>query len=542
MIRRLALPPSFAVLALIALAFVVPGLAGHDPWKTFDVITIEITHQMHLSGNWLVPHVAGEPWLEDPPLYPWVALGFAKALGWALEFHEAVRLASGAFLLGALGLIYLAARSWAAQDEEGQERRAVAASAVLLLIGSVGLMVHAHEAVSDLASLAAVCGGFAALPLAARRPLAAGAAFGASLGAAFLSTGFVVPLALAAAVLLAHFACAEWRTRRGAAFLAVALLVALAIGASWPLALWQRSPLLFSEWWAQTARLRGGFVHNLGYFAVLASWFAWPAWPLAAWAAWTRRRRWREPRQFVPLAAALFSLAGISLAGPDQDVNAIALLAPLALLAAPAVTQLRRGAAAALDWFGVMTFGFFAGLVWLGYVAMLAGVPPRVAHNFAKLAPGFSAHFHPLPFAVALAATLGWLYLALFSAPSPTRGVTRWAAGMALLWATFATLWLPWADYLSSYRPVALQIKSLLPPGATCIARAKLGDAQRAALSYHAGIVTRERDPLNPCPLLLTEGSPAHEANAPGPGWAKLADVGRPGDRDERIRLYRRRR
>ncbi len=540
MIRRLALPPSFAVLALIALVFVVPGLAGHDPWKTFDVITIEITHQMQLSGDWLVPQVAREPWLVDPPLYPWVALGFANALGWAVAFHEAVRLASGAFLLGALGLLYLAARQWTAQEGEKQERRAAGASAVLLLIGSVGLMVHAHEAVDDLASLTAACGAFAALPLAARRPRAAGAAFGAALGAAFLSTGFVVPLALAAAVLLAHLVCDPWRTRRGAAFLAVAALVALAIGASWPLALWLRSPQLFGDWWALTARLRGGFLHNLGYFVVLASWFAWPAWPLAAWAAWARRQRWREPRQFVPLAAVVFALLGISLAGPDQDVNAIALLAPLALLAAPVITQLRRGAAAALDWFGVMTFGFFAGLVWLGYVAMLTGVPPRIAHNFAKLAPGFSAHFHLLPFAVALAATLGWLYLVLFSPPAATRGVTRWAAGVALLWASFATLWLPWADYLSSYRPVALQIKSLLPPGATCISRAKLGDAQRAALSYHADIVTRERDPLEPCPLLLTQGSPGREAAAPGPGWTKLADVGRPGDRDERIRLYRR--
>jgi len=535
MIRRLALPPSFAVLALIALAFVLPGLAGHDPWKTFDVITIEIVHQMHLNGDWLVPHVAGEPWLEDPPLYAWVGLGFAKALGWAVRFHEAVRLASGAFLLAAFGLLYLAARQWAPEEQ----RRAEAASAVLLLLGSVGLIVHAHEAVSDLASLAAVCGGFAALPPAARRPLAAGAAFGAALGIAFLSTGFVVPLALAAAVLLAHLVCGEWRTRRGAVFVAVALPVALAIAASWPLALWLRSPALFGDWWANTARLRGGFLDNLGYYLVLASWFAWPAWPLAAWAAWTRRRRWREPRQFVPPAAALFALLGISLAGPDQDVNGIALLAPLALLAAPVIGQLRRGAAAALDWFGVMTFGFFAGLVWLGYVAMMTGVPPRIAHNFAKLAPGFSAHFQPLAFAVALAATLGWLYLVLFTAPSPTRGVTRWAAGVALLWTAFATLWLPYADYLSSYRPVALQIKAKLPPGATCIARYKLGDAQRAALSYHAGIVTRRFDPLKPCPLLLTEGSPGHEAGAP-PGWIKLADVGRPGDRDERIRLYRR--
>ncbi len=95
MIPRLALPPAPAVLALIALAFIAPGLAGHDLWKTFDAIGIEIAHQMHLSGDWVVPRVAGEPWLEDAPLYHWVALAFGKLLGWAIPFHNAARLASG---------------------------------------------------------------------------------------------------------------------------------------------------------------------------------------------------------------------------------------------------------------------------------------------------------------------------------------------------------------------------------------------------------------------------------------------------------------
>jgi len=35
------------------------------------------------------------------------------------------------------------------------------------------------------------------------------------------------------------------------------------------------------------------------------------------------------------------------------------------------------------------------------------------------------------------------------------------------------------------------------------------------------------------------QGNPAHEADAPGEGWVKLVDVGRPGDRNERHRLYR---
>ena len=97
-------------------------------------------------------------------------------------------------------------------------------------------------------------------------------------------------------------------------------------------------------------------------------WFAWPAWPLALWALWSLRRRWREPR-FSCRRSPLLTCCPRSVWGPPQDVNLIPLLAPLALLAAQGVLSLRRGAAGALDWFGVLAFGFFAGLVWLGYVA-----------------------------------------------------------------------------------------------------------------------------------------------------------------------------
>ncbi len=538
MLPRIKLPPSLALLALIALAYVLPGLVNHAPWKSFDAVTVEVVHGMSLSGDWLVPRVAGRPWLADPPLYYWVGLAFAKLFGGVLPFHDAVRLASGAFVLGALWFLSLAAREAAVPEE----RRAASASAALVLIGSIGLMVHAHEAVTDLAALAASAAAFAFLARTSRLPLVAGAGFGAALGAAFLATGPAAPVALGAAALLAHLVCDAWRTRRGLLFLGAAALVFAPIAASWPLALEHRSPAMLATWWSGEITPEGGFWDNLQYFLGIAGWFAWPGWPLALWGLWARRWRWREPHVFVPLAALLFSLAAVAYLGPPQDVNAIALLPPLALLSALGIETLRRGAANALDWFGVMTFAVFAGLVWLGYVAMMLGVPPRIAHNFAKLAPGFEAHFAALPFAVALALTLGWLYLVLATAPAPTRSVTRWAAGVALLWGTFATLWLPWVDYQKSYRSVALELKARLPARAGCIEARELGVPQQAALSYHAGIRTQPYRAAHPnaCRLLLVAGSPDHESHAPGAGWKKIADVGRPGDRNERFRLYRR--
>ncbi|HXR59288.1 MAG TPA: hypothetical protein VN747_08225 [Burkholderiales bacterium] len=534
---RVPLPPSRAVLVLIALAFVAPGLVGHDPWRAFDVIAIEVVHQMHLSGDWLVPHLGGDPWLEDPPLFHWVALVFAKALGGVLGFHNAVRLASGfAVLLSCLCLYLCSARI---SPEES--RKTVAGTTPLLLIGSVGLMVHAHEAVPDLAALAASCFALLAL-LSNEKPLRNGVLFGVALGLAFLSTGPVVPAVLFVAAILAHAVCDDWRGARAARFLVPAAIVLVVVGGSWPLALWIKEPELARAWWFGAWYPRGEFLPNLRYYLATASWATWPVWPLAAWGLWVARKDWRTPALFVPLAAALLGLPAIAFAGPQQDINTLTLIAPLALLGARGVPRLKRGAANALDWFGVMTFAFFSGLLWLGYVSMMTGLPPKVANNMAKTSPGFVPDFQPLALAAALVLAAGWLYLAFFTAPSPARGPTRWAAGIALLWGTFSTLLMPWADHVKSYRGVALQLKAALPADATCISQRSLGDPQRAALSFHAGLYTRPapyRDAAG-CPFLIVQGSPRHENDAPGAGWRKLADVGRPGDRGERYRLYRR--
>src|SRR5262249_49096991 len=100
-----------------------------------------------------------------------------------------------------------------------QDRAASGSAAMLLLLGSIGLMVHSHEAVPELATLAALCGAFAALPTAHTRPFAAGLAFGVALGAGAASSSWVAPAALYLAVVAAHFMHAPWRTRRALVFL-----------------------------------------------------------------------------------------------------------------------------------------------------------------------------------------------------------------------------------------------------------------------------------------------------------------------------------
>jgi 4-amino-4-deoxy-L-arabinose transferase-like glycosyltransferase len=541
MLPRLSLPLRPAALALLAAAFILPGLASHDLWKTQDAIGLGVVHAMAASGDLVVPHIAGEPWLYDQPLYHWVALAFARLLGSVIEFHAAARLASGAFVALALWLIHAAAGGWS----EPENRRTAAGAALLVMMSCVGMLVHAHEALPELASLAALCGALAALPWLTERPIAAGAGFGLSIGLALLSASWVGPAALALAALAGFLACPEWRGRGRAAFAASALLVAVMVALAWPAALATRSPAAFSEWWSIVSTRQGSPGENLRHLLSTASWFTWPAWPLALWSAWSLRRRWREPRLFVPAAAVVLMAVLLVIWGPPQDENLILMLAPLALLAAKGTFSLRRGAVAALDWFGVITFGLFTGLVWLYYLAMMGGQPAPMARTMARMAPGFVARFDLLAVLFAAALAIGWLYLIFFTPFSPTRSVARWAGGIVLLWGTFAMLGMPWVDYQKSYRSVALQLKGKLPAGAKCLAGRSLGMSQAAALDYYGGIRTQPFDVVKPaaCPLVLVQGSPGHELDAPASSgrtrWTKLADVGRPGDRAERYRLYR---
>jgi hypothetical protein len=138
-----------------------------------------------------------------------------------------------------------------------------------------------------------------------------------------------------------------------------------------------------------------------------------------------------------------------------------------------------------------------------------------------------------------------WLYLIVFKPASPLRSVARWAVGMVLLWGTIAALWMPWIDYQRTYRHVALELSGKWNPKSGCLAQRSVGVSQAAALDYHGGIRSQPFDFVKPaaCPFLLVQGRPDNEKDEPlavgRRRWAKIADTGRPGDKNERFRLYR---
>jgi 4-amino-4-deoxy-L-arabinose transferase-like glycosyltransferase len=236
----------------------------------------------------------------------------------------------------------------------------------------------------------------------------------------------------------------------------------------------------------------------------------------------------------LPLVGAIAAFAWF-LVHEAKPLTALPMLPPLVLLASAGTERLKRGAASAWDWFGMMTFTIVAALIWLGSVAMLTGWPPKIAHNFVKLEPGFVASFSPFAVVAASAVTALWLALLIHMPRSPWRVASRWAAGLTVMWALLALLWMPWIDYGKTYRPVAISLRHALPADAGCVGRLSLGVPQRAALDYFGGIRTRWGSKA--CDWLVIQGGPTELAPE---GWTKVWEGNRPGDRTERLRLYRR--
>lgn len=533
-------PASFKtqLLILLCLAWVIPGLIGHDPWKPDEAYSFGLVNHILNSGDWVVPTLAGEPFMEKPPLYYITAAAFARLFSGWLPLHDGARLASGFYMALTLLFTGMAGRElWGV----GQGR-----ISVLILIGCLGLLVHAHALITDIALLTGFAVAFYGLALCTRRALVGGFLIGTGAGIGFMSKGLIGPGMIGLISLLLPVFFKSWRSKSYVLCLLVALIAALPWAIIWPWALYQRSPELFREWfWIENWGRFLGFAQRgpgseRGFYLETLPWFAWPALPLAAWALWRGRLEGlKQPAVQLPLLAFIVMLAVLSAASDARDIYALPLLLPLTLLAAKGVDTLRRGAASALDWFGMTTFGLISALLWLGWFAMLTGRPEQLAANLARLQPGFAASLQVPPFLLALLVTSLWIIAVAGLKRSNRRAIVNWALGLTMMWVLLATLWLPWIDAGKSYRSMIAEMQQAMPASYRCVASQSLGEPQRALLEYFAGIVTKrlEVNPKAKCDLLLLQGSAGEKAD-PGRQWRKIWEGARPGDNKERFHLF----
>jgi 4-amino-4-deoxy-L-arabinose transferase-like glycosyltransferase len=552
------------MLFALCLLYILPGLIGRDPWKTDDAIGFGIMWTMAQGGlqDWLWPHIAGLPAAEKGPLALWIGALSIKLLGWLLEDAMAARVATmGFFLLGSISVWYTAyllgrrpeaqplRLAFGGQPEPRDYGRTLADGALLIYLGSLGLLMHSHSTSTEALQVSLVAFSlYAATRLFEARSLWTSALLGIALGLLILTRGWVVPLALwLGLVILASFRDRPLIPR----LLLIALPVALIPAGAWLIASAQLRPFNSSPfdawmlWNYHQASLPSS--ESLKYFAKNVIWFAWPSWPFAAWAVYAWRRQYQAPHITLPLtffaASALLAL----LSAHPEEGNLLPLLPPLAILAAFGLPTMKRGAINAVDWFSVMTLTTCAAFIWIGWIAKQTGWPAQLARNAYKLAPGFKPDFNLIACLAAALATIGWFALVHWRVSRRPavlwRAVVLSSGGGILCWLLLTTLWLPWINYGKSYAGVAQQLAQTLPEGQYCV-DTNVAPAQRASFAYF-GHIPFPRFDGGDCRFLLLQDykrgrDDTRTVTHDGAEWQLLWEGRRPADRDERYRFYRR--
>ena len=523
--------PNWALI-LLFIAYALPGNIGHAPWRGDDALHIGIAFNMLDSGNWLTPAVAGIAHYEWPPLTHWAGAITGTLFGWLLPLHDAIRLANVAALTLMLVLLRFSARSLYGRES--------ASAAAMLALGSLGLLIHAHEMQPQMMLATALTACLYGLIRMREAPLSGALIAGAGSGAAFLASGLPGLVLTLPLFLLPQPA-------RGAREWLALLLPAFLLSAGWPLLLAIFAPDYLGNWWAHELRSiapHAGHLQRASDFANLAGWFTWPLWPVAVWAIWRRRQRLKEFAFALPLLSVLLALGLAITTGSMRPANLVPLLMPLILLAAGELCQLRRGAANAFDWFGVITFSLLGAGLWVAWSAMHFGWPVPLSRNVLRLLPGFDPQWSWPQLLLAIALSVGWL-LAIVRLPFfQLRGAVHWALGVTLVWGLATTLWLTWFDHDKNYGPLAQDLARVIASeGGDCVAGIDVGDSQRAALHYFIDLKVQPQAGEAPprCALALAYASAERPLPELHPDWQKVWEKRRGRGRfAERFALYTR--
>lgn len=547
-----ATPVKTALFVIICAAWLLPGLIGHDPWKPDDAQAFGVVYSMlhSLSGReWLIPTIAGVPHFDYPPLYYWVSAACAWLFSWLLPLHDGARLASGAFM--ALTLYYLHKTANRLFDDRAGR------IAVLLLIGSLGLLLRAHETNPELAGMAGFAIALYGMTRIRSEPRKGGITTGVGAGVMALSIGIVpvlvVPVTLVALLTFAR----DWGNRDFRRGVRIAFSVMVPLMLTYPLALvalgyvsttsdphWLTDTVLGSPLLSSDARTR----ISVTYWPQILPWYALPSLPFALWLWWKDRSKLRERIELaLPLVAFLSVLIMFSLTREARDATGLTMLIPLALAAASVLDRLPREVARIMDGFGLIFFGLTAFLLWTTWTSALTGLPRNFARWVGQQAPGFDLTFSWLTFALALALTLIWAYAVIRAHRNNRRAVVNWAAGITLVWVLINLLGLPAVDHVRSYRGVANSIASVVNANASaaapCLITFGLGDAQRASLEYFGKFqFTRPNEKTAPtCAWAIeqmTNDGAEHAASKLDGNWNKVWEGARPGEKNERLRLH----
>jgi len=521
------------LLILLSIIWIFLGLIGHTPWKPLETNSISIVKDILDNGHLIAPLAANQTLLDLPPLYHLSAAGSAKLFSPWLDMHDGARLINAFWMSITLLMVGMAGRElWT---------RGVGRYATFIMIGTIGLILNAHSLNAEVATLTSTATGFYAFALSKRRPWRASVLLGAAIAVGFLSKGLLPALILIGTGVLLGLTFSHWRTKSFAIFFSTSLLLAIPFIALWLVPFVLYFPGLFHAW--LKAELTNFNHYHYVYFFKILIWYAWPALPLALWSLWRYRLQLLgKPRFQLMLVFFTCSLIALGAGADNRDINALTLLLPLVALGAGSVDHLKRGAASALNWFGISLFGLAGALIWLGWFAMVAGYPSKIKERMQFLSGSDNANLNIISLALAITITSIWIFTCVRARQSNRAAVTNWAVGMTFGWGLLMTLWLPWIDSAKSYMPVFKSLQESMPSSTSCINSLNIGQSQRLLLHYYTNLQLESLGSSQSanCDFYLIQDERGLTRMQPADEWKLIWQGKRSADRKESFRLYQR--
>lgn len=438
------------ILAL-AVATVLVGIGARGVWTPDEPRVAAVTLEMADRGEFVVPHLAGEPFVEKPPLYFGVGAALVRAVGGWIGEIAAIRLASALFALATLLFTWRLGRILSGPE--------AGALAVVVLATMFAFAEQATMLRVDIALLAFVTGAVWAFTEAylcdrpALLPLA-----GALSGVAMLSKGLIGPALIFPAWVAGFLPWLNALRRRGDAPVArlvslhvVGLLAALAVCGAWVAAFHAAvEPEVWRFWlldnqlgrFAGTAKL--GHMHGFRpdfYLPVVVGYTA-PWLPLAvAWAIPIVRARRASRAQLLLASWALGGVIVLSVSVSKRNLYLLPLIPAFALMCSDiAVRGLPRWGH--LYCRGVAWAAGLVPLVLLGapILGLLLGIRPTGP-------VGASLLFEFAPVHLLVAATLGvCVWLAWQQSPLRIGPLAHAGGAAAAAWLAYNATCLPAAD------------------------------------------------------------------------------------------------
>ncbi len=328
---------------LLVLLLYSIGIGNHTLWGYHEPYVGGIIREMVSSGDYIVPTLNGQPYLEKPPLFYAMGAAVCKVFGtfepWALRLPSALMAVATSVWIGFMAWRLGSARA------AGWAGFTLATSALFFEMG--------HTAAVDMTLTATVTFGLGLAYLVIVEPSCRqhwSPLFWVALGLAFMAKGVIGPLLVITPLGFTLLLHRDTRLLRSFLSLNWGMAMAVVLVAGWVALLWYRGGTLFlSEVFLRNTVGRFTQDPNLvpmtgrlsehvepWYFYLLRTpvnvlpWFA--VWIAALWSAIPRHRgRHLSPRTyFLPLAFVL-NLVILSLSKAKREVYMLPLL-PLTFL------------------------------------------------------------------------------------------------------------------------------------------------------------------------------------------------------------------